>query len=87
MLDLFGRGYVIDHCVAEIKRQNKKNLLQTYVTDALRLISESCAKLSGGSYLSVRFVDILNPPKKDERTAEQIIEDITNGLAELGGEE
>lgn len=50
-----------------------------YAGEALRMISESTARFGGGEYVTKRFVDVIHPVKKDERTAEEIIADTING--------
>lgn len=54
-----------------------------YVTDALRVIGENTAKYAGGSYLKARWADIINPPKEDTRTADEIIEHMKKRLKEV----
>lgn len=56
---------------------------QVYVTDALRLIGEHTAKYAGGSYQKARWADIINPPKEETRTADEIIEHIKKKLKEV----
>lgn len=51
-----------------------------YVTDALRLIAENTAKYAGGSYLKVRYHDVLHPKPEETRTAEEIIAHVVSGL-------
>lgn len=50
-----------------------------YVGEALRMISESTARFGGGEYVTKRFVDVIHPVKKDERTADEIIADTIKG--------
>lgn len=56
-----------------------------YATDALRIIGENTAKYAGGSYLKARWTDIINPPKEDTRTADEIIEHMKKRLKEVSG--
>lgn len=70
MLDLFGSGYVIDHCISAFLKLQRKELYQTYVTDALKVIG----------HLNMRFADVFKKP--ETRTAKEII----NGIKDkLGG--
>lgn len=49
-----------------------------YVTECLRMITENTAKQRGGSYINKPFADVIgNNKPKDERTAEEIIADIS----------
>lgn len=52
---------------------------QIYVADCMRMISENSAKFAGGSYMSVRFGDILHPKPRDTRTGDEIVTDIIHG--------
>lgn len=56
-----------------------------YATDALRIIGENTAKYAGGSYMKVRWADIIDPPKEDARTADEIIEHMKEKLKEVSG--
>lgn len=56
-----------------------------YMTDALRVIGENTAKYAGGSYLKARWADIINPPKEDTRTADEIIALVKKRLEEVSG--
>lgn len=65
----------------------KDKAYRTYVTDALRLISESTAKYGGGPYLSKRFADIIDPPKKtkaeidqENKSTAEIVDEIWAGI-------
>ena len=51
-----------------------------YVTECLRIMTENTAKQSesGGSYINKPFADLIGSNKpKDERTADEIIADIS----------
>ena len=49
-----------------------------YVTECLRIMTENTAKQSGGSYINKPFADFIgNNKPKDERTADEIIADIS----------
>ena len=47
-----------------------------YIADCLRIISENTAKIGGGSYLTAKLADIINPKPVDNRTGEEIAADI-----------
>lgn len=83
MLELFGNGYVIDHCIAvftneqeEIKRQEDEKKYRYYLTDCLKLITENTAKYVGGSYISNRYKDIVDPQPIIEKTGDEIAAEI-----------
>ena len=49
-----------------------------YVTECLRMMTENTAKQGGGSYINKPFEDVIgNSKPKDERTADEIIADIS----------
>lgn len=61
-----------------IKEQSENELYRLYVTESLRIISENTAKIrGGGEYMTKSFDEIINPKPTDNRTAEEIINDIT----------
>ena len=82
-----GRRYLVDHGIAWIRRDREEKEYRAYMTDCLRVISESAAKFAGGKYMSVRFADRMGWGKKpvvDSRTAEEIIKSIAD---KINGEE
>lgn len=54
----------------------KRQAYKIYISDALRIIGENTAKYAGGSYMNSRYVDIVSPKTKDERTGEEIAADV-----------
>lgn len=86
MLELFGRGYVIEHCISSLKLDREIKSFKVYVTDALMAIADNTTHLVGsqgvvdyGKTINQRWIDILNPPPEvpeDNRPSEEIAEDI-----------
>jgi len=74
LLHLMGIGYVIDHCVSYSQDKRDRKILELYITDALKIITENTAKSVEGTYLTVRYSDIVNPTK--DPTQEEIIDGI-----------
>ena len=65
LLELFGNGYVIDHCIALLKKEREERIYRVYITDGLKAISETLQSIRGsGSALSVRWLDLVE--KKDK---------------------
>ena len=64
------------YAMARYQSQQRDLAYRIYVTDCLRIISENAAKLCGGSYMKVKFADIINPKPVDNRTGEEIAADI-----------
>ena len=84
MADFYGKGYVIDYCIAFFRKMEEEEVYKIYVTDALQIISQNTANFGGGKTIGIRYYDILNPPK--EANAEEIIERISNKLNQIGSE-
>ena len=64
------------YAMARYQSQQRDLAYRIYVTDCLRIISENTAKTGGGSYITAKFVDIINPKPVDNRTGEEIAADI-----------
>ena len=66
------------YVVSKYKEQQKEMAYRVYVTECLRITTENTAKQSGGSYIDKPFTDFIgNNNPKDERTADEIIADIS----------
>lgn len=65
LLELMGRGYVIDHCIASLRKRNRDIEYRVYITDALKAIVGNTARFAGGVELSRRYADYLMPHKKN----------------------
>lgn len=79
MLDLFGSGYVIDHCISVFSTKQEEMLYRIYLTDALKVISENTAKMvQEGKYLPKRYADLIEKKnrKEDERTGDEIADEV-----------
>lgn len=95
MLTLFGIDYVIDHVLAEIKRQSEEKSYKIYVTDALRAIANNSAQpaLKEQSYISLksRWIEVITAEKEtqsvedDPRSCEEIAADIWTRIRKKGG--
>lgn len=65
---MYGRGYVIDHCIASMRTRYKEKAYKTYITDVLKLITEMYSTAHGGNLTLPRYVEI-EKPQEDETTA------------------
>lgn len=74
---------MIQHCVAFLKNKAYEKAYRIYVTDALKAIADNTANYNGGSTLSMRYADIISEEKPDERTEEEIINDIKGKLRKM----
>ena len=61
---------------AKYVQENEAEAYRYYITDALKAI--------GG--LNVRYADLLKPMPVETRTADEIIQSISEKLSQLGGE-
>ena len=66
------------YAIARYQSKQRDFAYRIYVTDCLRIISENTAKMGGGSYITVKLADIINPKLVDDRTGEEIAADIIN---------
>ena len=64
------------YAIARYQSQQRDLAYRIYVTDCLRIISENTAKMSGGSYITAKLSDIINPKPVDNRAGEEIASDI-----------
>lgn len=64
------------YAMARYQSQQRDLAYRIYVADCLRIISENTAKIGGGSYITAKFYDIINPKPADNRTGEEIAADI-----------
>ncbi len=64
------------YAMARYQSQQRDLAYRIYVSDCLRIISENTAKIGGGSYITAKFADIINPKPVDSRTGEEIAADI-----------
>ena len=64
------------YAMARYQSQQRDLAYRIYVSDCLRIISENTAKIGGGSYITSKFADIINPKPVDSRTGEEIAADI-----------
>ena len=68
---MFGREYVVDHCVDEFQKNQKQEGFRIYVTDALKAMG----------HLDRRFIDAFKPV--ETRSADEIKLRITDKLKGL----
>lgn len=84
MLDLIGRGYVIEHCITSFKNKKQNEAYKIYMSDAMFTLVNGYGKTHGASdnLIKERYIEIIAPPKENvkEETAEDIINRIKKGL-------
>ncbi len=93
LLNIYGRRYVIEHCVSAIRRKNeaKDELFKIYITDMLKGIAETVIYSTYDQKVELpRYADtikeIKEPPKKKKpQSADEIIFNIRKRITELQG--
>ena len=89
-LDLLGRVFLIEHCIYEYNRQQKRLAYEVYITDRLKAINDSVVSFYGGASATKRYADYIAEMEKKpepERTAEQVISSISEKLERIGKNE
>lgn len=91
MLDLFGRGYVIEHCVSAFLDSQRDYIFRAYSTEMLRLIAKRL-----GYDVQYKFSDLVPNiidmrEQKPTPQADDVISNIRNKLAgmavsDIGGD-
>lgn len=82
-MDLYGRGYVIDHVASFFRREQEEKRYRAYVTDALKALTENTThrlipgigEVSYGSYMPTRWLKETQAPE-DKRSGDEIAEEI-----------
>lgn len=69
-----------------IQRQNEQSAFHDYMATCAFNVNEIIAKRHGGAYMTTRYHDIINPPKEETRTSEEVINGIKEKLDALGGD-
>ena len=68
MLEIFGRGYVIEHCISSFQKQNEVLTYRVYVTDLLRALSRQ--------ENVPRYYDLIKKDKAPKKDAKEVKEKI-----------
>lgn len=69
-----------------IQRQNERSAFRNYMAICAFNINEIVAKRYGGAYMTTKYHDLVNPPKEETRTSEEVISGIKEKLNALGGD-
>ncbi len=57
--------------------QHQRDLAyRIFVSEGLRILTENTAKMVQGAYLTVNYLDIIDPKPKDERSGAEIASDV-----------
>lgn len=75
---------MIEHCISAFSKSQEKKAYQTYVTDALKVISENSAGVEQRTAMAKRWIDLIDVNTTQEpeeaRSADEIIADFKNRL-------
>ena len=76
LLDMIGRGYVVEHCVSSFNKRQKELAFQIYVTDTLKSIDEKLFNTFGGTAYKDRFIDRITSEKKPVKSGDEIAAEV-----------
>ena len=65
-----------DFCISLFQKEQEDKAVKIYYAECLRVITENTAKMGGGSYITAKLADIINPKPVEKRTGEEIAADI-----------
>ena len=65
-----------DICISLFQKEQEDKAVKFYFAECLRVITENTAKTSGGSYITAKLSDIVNPKPVEKRTGEEIAVDV-----------
>lgn len=77
------------YCMVRFKRRSEVISYRVYVTDALKCIAENTTGGDSRQHMTDRYYYRLGiePEAEDDRTPEEIIDSVLNGLARVRGRE
>ena len=84
MLDIMGRPYVMDFVESEYLQNVRKQVVVEYIAECARLCVVNTAMGEERYTMDKSLKDILEPPRQENRTADEVISNIKQKLAELG---
>ena len=73
----------MDNCISVFHKEQQDKVYRIYVTDSLKAITENTAHYAGGVSLRTRFIEILEPPKVDTRTEEEVVSSLMDKLRKV----
>lgn len=84
MLDVMGRPYVMDFVESFYLQEVKRQVAVEYIAECARLCVINTAMGEERYTIDRSLKDILEPPRQENRTADEVISNIKQKLAELG---
>lgn len=64
------------YAMARFNQHQRDLAYRIYLSECARIVTLNTANFGGGSYIEKRFMDIINPPPEDNRSAEEIVADV-----------
>ena len=58
------------------KQRQEETTCRLYYAECLRTISENCARICGGNYITLTLADVLKPGPVENRSAGEIAEEV-----------
>ena len=83
MVELFGSGYVIEHCISAFLKKQREFSFQVYLTDSLKIISKNTTGAQERGAMSKRWYDIIEAKRdtvEDTICAEEKASDIISSM-------
>ena len=65
-----------DVCISLFQKEQEDKAVKIYYAECLRIIAENTSKMGGGSYITAKLSDIINPKPVEKRTGEEVAADI-----------
>ena len=66
LLDVLGRGYVVEHCIAAFNSMQEERLYRIYVTDSLKALIKA----------DKRYYDFIDRKPVKKRTYDEIMDEV-----------
>ena len=68
-----------------MQKRQQDEIYQAYMAETVRLIGENVARKTGGSYMKLRYTEIIDPKPEDTRTSTDVIDHVKEKLSKIGG--
>lgn len=68
---------IIGYVRSQLESATRDNVFRMYVSDCLRIITENTAKFAGGSFMKMRYSELIDSKPKPQKSAEEIIAEVT----------
>lgn len=76
LIEILGRGYIVEHCISLFKKNQEEHAFRKYVADAVHFMNEAVYKRIGGRCHKNTFSDFIDRKPEDNRTGDEIAMEI-----------